>query len=100
MLGLGCQAPTNIHFLGTWAMSVGYTRAHPKEQRLTCVWRRSWASQRDQESLVQWDTGSMWPLVPIGDKAVGPQVSLALSVPLGLRRSEEVTSCLGLWGGC
>lgn len=44
--------------------------------------------------------GTRGALVPIGDKAVGPQGSLALSVPIGLRRSEEVTSCLGLWGCC
>lgn len=44
---------------GLGAMSVGYTRAHPKEQRLTCVWGLSWGSQRDQGSLVHWDTGSI-----------------------------------------
>lgn len=42
-------------------------------------------------------TWGTWPSVSIGDKDVGPQVTLALSVPLSLGRSEEVTSSPRLW---
>lgn len=90
----GAQVPTHIPcFPGPWAVSVGHTRARPKEQWLT------WGAFGGAAGVsVRWDMGVCGPRCVLRTRGAGPWVWFAPPVPPDLRRSEGLMRSAGLPG--